>query len=151
MESGPGYVASSRARVFTTLSVVIQANVSYDGDKRIFNGIDFFASAEGTTNAALTPDKKMAFTATEVKFNGVDMQPSPEYEGPVIKPQVGSRSFEYSWSAKRVTFDFGKSYDRKISMKGQYNFGGQPLTNSLGPGVVPNSTNVSVSIPYSNK
>jgi RHS repeat-associated protein len=151
MESGPGFVASSRARVFTILSVSIQANVSYDGKNRTFKGIDFFASTEGYTYAPLTWDKKMDFIATSATFQGINMKPLPEYGGSVIKAPVGSGSYTYSWSAERVKRDFGKSFNRTIRIKGQYTFGGQPLTNLWGPGVVPNTTDISLTIPYKNK
>src|SRR5690606_7004531 len=39
-DSGPNWVATSHAKVFTTLNVNIRANVSYNGDNRTFNGID---------------------------------------------------------------------------------------------------------------
>ena len=149
MESGPGYVASSKARVFTSLTVSIRANVTYDGDNRTFNGLDFYASSEGTTYAPLPYNKQMAFTATEVQFHGVDMNPLPP-RNPIVKAPAGSGTFMYSWSSQRIRNDFGKSYDRKISLKGQYTFGGTPLMDYWS-GTVPNTTAISLTIPYNNK
>jgi RHS repeat-associated protein len=152
-EDGPGYVASSYAKVFTTLSVSMQANVSYSGDNRTFNGIDFFASSEGTTYAPLQPGQEMDFIATDVKFHGVDMKPLPAYDGAVFKAAVGSGSYTHSWSAQRVSSDFGKSYERNISLEGQYTFGDVPLKKPTAAGLIlpPNKTNVSLTIPFSNK
>ena len=152
-EDGPGYVASSYAKVFTTLSVSIQANVSYAGDNRTINGIDFFASTEGITYGPLTPDKKMDFITTSAKFHGVDMKPLPESDRPVFKAQVGSGGFKYSWSAERVKSDFGKSFERTIRLEGQYTFGDVPLKKPTVAGLIlpPNSTSVSLTIPYNNK
>jgi RHS repeat-associated protein len=152
-EQDNNFVASFHATISTTLSVVILPKVKYNGNARTFEGIKFYASTEGYTNVPLLENQKMKFNATKVSFNGVKMLNSPEYDGPSIKPLVGSLSFEYYWSATRIYSDYGKTYPRKVSMEGYYTFGENPLRHMTIAGYfLPfNKTTVSLNLNYHNK
>ena len=95
----------------------------------------------------------MKFYATQVTFNGVKMMSSPEYIGTSFKPQVGSLSYEFSWSAERIYSDYGKSYSRTVSLEGYYTFGENPLRKSTIAGyILPfEKTSVSLVLHYINK
>ena len=153
-ESGRAYVATSHAKAFTKLNVRLEANVSYDGDNRTFNGLNVYASGVCKTYAPTNVFQAIDFSTTSLKLNGKEMS-----EDAYQPPTIGDQQIPYktadiaghtgSMSAQQVYSARDASKNISVSLSGQITFGGVPLTGETVFGqMAPNSTSLSLTIPF---
>ena len=153
-ESGSNWVATSYASAYTTLNVRINANVSYDGKNRTFNGVDVHVSGGSWTWDAINVYQALEFTTTSLMLNGKEMK-KDSFQPTTIGPQqiyyktADIKGHTNSISATKVYSAREASNNISISMSGQITFGDVPLKGyTILGSIITNPTYISLNIPY---
>ena len=140
---GKGYVATSHAKVFTSMSINVEAKVNFNENGRTFEGLNISASGQSWTWAPIEPKQKLGFNITKFKLNGKTMSESTFQHGSIgpqqtpykvvnIKSRDGFISADKVYSSDKFSFAF----------EGQITFGGNMLMKGtiVGGVLPPNKT-----------
>ena len=150
--------AAYNMKANTTMGVSISplVNTQYDNQGNIkskeFLGVNIDVAITGKTFAPY-PDMNLFLVPNKMTLQGNNMKrniPTGEYIIP--GGDVPTILYRNSWEAKSIQSNFIKSYNLDFKFKGQYfNEGGGGLgIIGLGGALIPNYTNLNISIPFKN-